>query len=86
MLQFSLFPCAIDMSKVDHDRNMHRFYRMAVVPDLFGGASLWREWGRIGSPGRLTCKLYETEGQAVTALAMTARRKARRGYTIRDQA
>ena len=86
MLQLSLFPCAIDMAKVDPDRNMHRFYRMAIVPDLFGGTSLWREWGRIGSPGRLVSKLDETEGHAVTALGVMARSKARRGYTIRHQA
>ncbi len=86
MLQLSLFPSAIDMTNVDPDQNMHRFYRMTIVPDLFGAPSLWQEWGRIGSPGRLTYKLYDTEGQAVTALAEMARRKIRRGYTIRDQA
>ncbi len=86
MLQLSLFPCAIDMTKVDPDQNMHRFYRMIIIPDLFGGTSLCRQWGCIGSPGRLTYKFYECEGQAVTALAEMARRKVQRGYAIRDQA
>jgi len=30
-----------------------RFYRLANLPDLFGGFSLAREYGRIGQPGRL---------------------------------
>jgi predicted DNA-binding WGR domain protein len=34
-------------------RNQHRFYLLSVQPTLFGGWSLIREWGRIGSPGRV---------------------------------
>lgn len=29
-------------------KNMARFYRMAVLPNLFGEWTLYREWGRIG--------------------------------------
>jgi predicted DNA-binding WGR domain protein len=29
-------------------QKMARFYRMAVMPNLFGEWTLYREWGRIG--------------------------------------
>jgi len=37
------------------EQSMNRFYRASLQPDLFGGCSLIREWGRIGSGGRLRC-------------------------------
>ena len=85
MLQLSLFPSAVDLAKVDDDRNMRRFYRLSIVGDLFGGPILYREWGRIGSPGRLAATLYDSEGEAVTVLGLTALSKRRRGYTTREE-
>ena len=35
---------AITLHRIDAARNMHRYYRLDVQPDLFG------EWGRIGRP------------------------------------
>ena len=32
-------------------QKMARFYRMAVMPNLFGEWTLLREWGRIGQGG-----------------------------------
>ena len=37
----------------DPARRMARFYSLAVQADLLAGWSLVREWGRIGSPGRV---------------------------------
>lgn len=41
------------LTRSDASCNMNRFYRMEVQPDLFGGWTLWREWGRIGRGGQL---------------------------------
>jgi predicted DNA-binding WGR domain protein len=38
---------AIILYRIDPAKRMHRFYRMAVQPDLFGAWCLIREWGRI---------------------------------------
>ena len=47
--QREVFPTRMKLRRVDPAQNMRRFYLMQVQPDLFGGASLIREWGRIGS-------------------------------------
>ena len=47
-MQFEIFPDQMGLRCEDASRNMRRFYRMVVQRDLFGGASLIREWGRIG--------------------------------------
>jgi len=43
MQQLEMFPENIRIERVDHDINMHRFYRLRLMPDLFGGVSLLRE-------------------------------------------
>ena len=53
---------------------------MQVQPDLFGGVSLIREWGRIGSRGRVLVEHHADEGEAVTALLGLASAKVRRSY------
>ncbi|CUX79948.1 WGR domain-containing protein [Roseibaca calidilacus] len=78
--QLEIFPTDLQMRRVDPARNMRRFYRMSIQPDLFGGASLVREWGRIGYRGQMMSEPHADEGQAVTALMKLARVKQRRGY------
>ena len=78
--QFEVFPDRLHLRRVDPARNMRRFYLMSVQRDLFGGADLVREWGRIGSPGRVEITHLENEGRAVDALAEVARQKRKRGY------
>ncbi|TQM94650.1 putative DNA-binding WGR domain protein [Roseinatronobacter monicus] len=78
--QLEIFPTDLQMRRVDPARNMRRFYRMSIQPDLFGGASLVREWGRIGYRGQMMIEPHADEGQAVTALMKLARAKQRRGY------
>jgi predicted DNA-binding WGR domain protein len=53
---------------------------MSIQPDLFGGASLVREWGRIGARGQMMIEQHPDEGRAVTALMKLAAAKKRRGY------
>ena len=78
--QLEIFPTELQMRRVDPARNMRRFYRMSIQADLFGGASLVREWGRIGARGQMMRERHPDEGQAITALMKLARVKQRRGY------
>jgi predicted DNA-binding WGR domain protein len=69
-----------DLIRIDPARNTYRFYRLALWPDLFGGIALVREWGRLGSPGRLRPDLHADEQAARRALERLMRAKCRRGY------
>jgi predicted DNA-binding WGR domain protein len=71
---------AVHLARIDPARNMCRFYRLDVQPDLFGGFTVVKEWGRIGARGRMMDEWHMTEGQALAALQRQAERKRRRGY------
>jgi predicted DNA-binding WGR domain protein len=71
--------------RIDSTCNMARFYRLDVRPDLFGGVCLIREWGRIGSRGRIIAEHYEYEAVALKALRRQANRKTRRGYYLSNE-
>jgi len=68
------------LTRLDPPRNMARFYRLDMQPDLFGGWSLVREWGRIGRAGRLRLESCATLTEAQAALERQRRAKQRRGY------
>ena len=51
-------------------QKMARFYRMAIMPNLFGEWTLYREWGRIGQGGRVRMDWFADENQAVVALVV----------------
>ena len=70
----------ITLTRRDAARNLYRFYRLDVQPDLFGDWCLVREWGRIGCPGRVCFTPYPSAAQAQAALEQQRRRKERRGY------
>jgi predicted DNA-binding WGR domain protein len=72
-------PC-LHLRRVDSVRNMRRFYRVRVERDLFGGASLVRVWGRIGTRGRQMVNRHQDEDAAIAALLKLAREKRWRGY------
>ncbi len=80
--QPELFPSRMHLRRIVPGQNMRRFYLMHVQPDLFGGVSLVREWGRIGSSGRVLAEHHADEGSAVTSLLDMARIKRRRGYEV----
>jgi predicted DNA-binding WGR domain protein len=71
---------ALNLRRIDPARNMSRFYRLDVQPDLFGGVLLVKEWGRIGAHGRMVAEPYDSEALAAVALQRQAERKRRRGY------
>jgi predicted DNA-binding WGR domain protein len=69
------------LRRIDPARNMARFYRLAVHPDLFaGGGTLLREWGRIGRPGRVRIEPFSAPELAEAAGARIERTKRGRGY------
>lgn len=80
MRQLDLFPEDIRIERVDPEANMYRFYRLRLLPDLFGGISLLREWGRIGTQGRYRIELFADAGQAADAMLAVYRSKQKRGY------
>lgn len=79
-MQLEMFPDYIRIERVDPDANMYRFYRLRLLPDLFGGVSLLREWGRIGTQGRHRVELFVDAGQAADAMAALYETKQKRGY------
>lgn len=66
----------------DPARNMARFYRMQVLPTLFGEWDLVREWGRIGQGGQVKAGAFESLAEASAAMERFARQKVSRGYAI----
>ena len=64
----------------DPARNMARFYTMALQPTLFGDWALLREWGRIGSAGRLVSSRFASEEEAALAMAEHLKAKLSKGY------
>jgi predicted DNA-binding WGR domain protein len=71
---------AVHLRRLDPARNMQRFYRLDVQPDLFGGILLMKEWGRIGARGRMVAERCDNEALAAVASQRHAERKRRRGY------
>jgi predicted DNA-binding WGR domain protein len=71
---------AVHLRRIDPARNMHRFYRLDMQPDLFGGVLVVKEWGRIGAHGRMVAEPYDSEALAAVALQRQAERKRRQGY------
>jgi predicted DNA-binding WGR domain protein len=59
---------------------MARFYTMTVQPTLFGEWALQREWGRIGSAGRLVSGHFASEREAALAMAQHLKAKLSKGY------
>jgi predicted DNA-binding WGR domain protein len=70
----------VTLTRIDPARNMARFYRLDVQPDLFGGWSLWREWGRLGSSGQVRHAPYPTAEAAEVARRSVENAKRKRGY------
>ena len=71
---------ALHLRRTDPARNMCRFYRLDIQPDLFGRVLLMKQWGRVGTQGRMVAESYESEALAAVALERQAERKMRRGY------
>jgi predicted DNA-binding WGR domain protein len=72
----------LTLYRVDAAKNMWRFYRLDLQPDLFGSWLLVKEWGRIGCSGQMSFASFLTWGDAKKALHYQRRLKEKRGYKI----
>lgn len=79
-MQLELLPTDAHLHRIDPSANMHRYYRMHLAPDLFGGCALVREWGRIGLSCACRVELHADEGRAQDRLLELRRAKTARGY------
>lgn len=68
------------LTKSEPDANLHRFYHMEIVPGLFGDWELVRNWGRIGSSGKVRTDWFDTEAEAMDARFDLHMKKAKSGY------
>ncbi len=68
--------------RIDPARNMARYYSLSIQPDLFGGHSLMRSWGRIGSGGQIRADLFEDTASVRKAHDRLIQSKQRRGYHV----
>ena len=68
------------LERRDPERRMARFYALHLVPLLFGGWGVVREWGRVGHPGTVRTDWYASEEEAMAARSRLAAQKVRRGY------
>jgi predicted DNA-binding WGR domain protein len=66
----------VHLRRVDPTRNMRRFYRLDVLPDLSGGVLLVKEWGRTGAYGRTVAERYDDETLARAVVNRTRKRAA----------
>jgi predicted DNA-binding WGR domain protein len=80
--QLEVFPTNLHLRRIDPARNMRRYYRIVIHSDLFGQASLVREWGRIGSRGQMMVETHPDEGRAINALMKLARAKQPKRYAV----
>lgn len=70
------------LTRVDPSRNMARFYALSVQPTLFGEWALVREWGRIGSPGRVLSQAFPSPAEAEAARDRWQSQKTHNGYAF----
>jgi len=70
----------IYLERIDHARNMARYYRLSVVETLFGEYAMVREWGRIGSGGQSREHICRSEDEAEHLLERHRAQRIGRGY------
>ncbi len=73
----------VHLQKHDPSRNQHRYYLLSVQPNLFGGWSLIREWGRIGRSGQMRIEFCENLRDAEARLSRKFWEKQGRGYVLK---
>ncbi|WP_454859150.1 WGR domain-containing protein [Rhizobium binxianense] len=76
-------PYHLYVERVDPDRNIARFYTLAIELTLFGTPRLLRRWGRIGTSGRTMVHHFEREEDAVALFLDLLRERRTRGYRVK---
>ncbi len=72
----------IYLQKPETDGEPARFYQLILQPDLLGGATLIRQWGRLGSRGTHRSTPFPDLEQAQAELETRCRRLQQQGYHI----
>jgi predicted DNA-binding WGR domain protein len=70
----------VTLYRIDAAKNMWRFYRLDIQPDLFGLWLLVKEWGRIGQAGQSHIASFPSIDDAQQAFERQRVIKERRGY------
>lgn len=78
--QTEMFPTSLHLRRDENARGLRRVYFMTVQLDLWGGATLVREWSQAGASRRIVRERFGDEGRAIDAIAADARRMAAKGY------
>lgn len=73
-------PYHLYIERTEPRKNMARYYALSIHPTLFGGTSLVRSWGRIGTMGQNRIHIFDNERQAVALFLDLLRQKRKRGY------
>ena len=68
--------------RIDAAKNMWRYYRLDLQPDLFGLWLLVKEWGRVGQHGQTRIDSFATADEAALALQWHREAKQKRGYGV----
>jgi predicted DNA-binding WGR domain protein len=77
------------LERHNDEKNMHRFYRLAIYPTLFGEYALVREWGRCtsrptyGKRGQRKEEWFAQEAEAQAAAEKLKTSKCKKGYQLR---
>lgn len=67
-------------TRTDLAKNIRRFWLVRVTRTMFGEWTLIREWGRIGSPGTVQARTFESEQEAERAAQHGIKKRQRHGY------
>ncbi|MBB3747013.1 putative DNA-binding WGR domain protein [Rhizobium sp. BK591] len=76
----ALYSFRLYCQRIDHTRNMARYYALSIQPTLFGEAAVVRCWGRIGKRGGEKSEVFASEMDAAVHFLELARRKRAKGY------
>jgi predicted DNA-binding WGR domain protein len=71
------------IERIDHHKNMARYYALEISETLFGEACVTRRWGRIGARGQEMRHQFSTAREAIVVFLDLARAKRMKGYRPR---
>ena len=78
--QIEMFPTSLCLHRDGAASGLRRFYLLTVQLDLWGGATLVREWSAAGASRRVVYERFRDEGRAIDAIAADAKRMGAKGY------
>ena len=83
-----VFTASCHLRRIAADDDVWPYCALTLWPDLFGGTTLMREWGRIGQDGAVMRRHFTDDAAAGRELDRIARSKVRSGYrpvTLQDR-